>query len=394
MRNLTSVYIYLVTFILIFSSGAILDQKYPGYSQILFILLCLPLFISLMMNKKYIIIIFLFIPFYILATYFIYNEIIGSYIIYLVKFLCVLAFINYCIQKQIPLYKIINNVIITISIYSLFTYIIFDLTTLISYSNEVINSKPYRVFLGIHFHGQFTDWYSIRVVRNNSIFWEPGVYQIFLNFSLIYQLFFSKKLNKAILLVLIVNLITTFSTTGLIFGLLLFYLKVISVKTRNKLLNFIKYYSFPIISIVVYFISEYFFNQKLQFGTRSYDLRTNNLLIGLELFIEKPFFGWGFLNYKPYELIAGVPNNSNGLISMLFHQGIMGLVFYFVPFFTYLVTLIKQKNILLSIIFALFIFISCSVEPIMYTNFISVFICIGLATIADKKGIKKWNNTQ
>lgn len=393
MRKLIPLYIYLVGFIIIFSSGAILDQKYPGISQRLFILLCIPLWISLFRHKKYTIIIFLFTPIYIFMNYIIYSETIISYNIYLIKVICMLAFVSYCVLKEIPIFKVLNNIIIGIATYSLFTYIFLDLFTLLPYANEVINSKPYRVFLGLHFHGQFTDWYSFRVARNNSIFWEPGVYQIFLNFALIYQLFFVKKIKKMNIFILAVNLITTFSTTGLIFSLLLFYLKIISIKSNNIFIKFIKYYTIPVISILSIFIVTYLLNQKISYGTRSYDLRANNLLIGLELFIKKPFYGWGFLNYNPYEAIAGIPNNSNGLVSMLFHQGIMGVIFFFVPFFSYIILLIKQRHVMISIVFVSFFIVSCSVEPIMYTNFISLFVCLGLAAIGETNRVKQWTNS-
>ena len=50
--------------------------------------------------------------------------------------------------------------------------------------------------------------------RNNGPFWEPGVFQIYINIALIFLLFNKKKLNIKYLFVYLFALITTISTTG------------------------------------------------------------------------------------------------------------------------------------------------------------------------------------
>lgn len=52
--------------------------------------------------------------------------------------------------------------------------------------------------------------------RNNGPFWEPGVFQIYINVALIFLLFNNQKINKKYLLVYLFALLTTISTTGYI----------------------------------------------------------------------------------------------------------------------------------------------------------------------------------
>ena len=52
--------------------------------------------------------------------------------------------------------------------------------------------------------------------RNNGPFWEPGVFQIYINIACILLLFDNQKINKKVLAVYLLTLLTTISTTGYI----------------------------------------------------------------------------------------------------------------------------------------------------------------------------------
>ncbi|MGI1812060.1 O-antigen ligase family protein [Priestia sp. TGN 0903] len=388
-----SIYLYLLAFLIIFSSGAILDQKYPNVAQALLLGLSIPAILTVLVYKRYLTYLSL-IPILFIGFNFITVPVgILQYVTFIVKFVVVLLIIKYCMIGEKNLFKIFHNLIVGIAVYTLFTYLFFDILSILPPSTEVINDKPYRVWLGLHFHGQITSWYGVNVFRNNSIFWEPGVWQIYLNYALIYQLFFSKKVNKKILTVLLINLITTFSTTGNIICLMILLVAFLKFKPKTQATLFLKYYLLIPLVAVGFFVAIYLFNQKVSGGgQRSYSLRQDDLLVGWELFLQKPFTGWGFLNNEGYQNMVGVPNNSNGFISMLFQQGIAGAIFYLVPLITLFKKIASTHRVFTAFIFTIFIVISSASEPIMYTNFISFLFCLGVISIIDNEHFIQWFN--
>lgn len=64
--------------------------------------------------------------------------------------------------------------------------------------------------------------------RNCGPFWEPGMFAVYLNLALFFDLFFIKSQSKIRYLILILALISTFSTGGIIAGTVLFVLYGIS----------------------------------------------------------------------------------------------------------------------------------------------------------------------
>ena len=392
-KSILNLYVYIVSFLIIFSSGAILDQKYPDVAQIIFVALCLPLILNLFLYKRYLPYLLTIPPFYMLINYINYGESILSYTLFILKFIALLAFVRFCISKKINILEKINKIIVAIAVYSLFTYLFLDVLKLLPHTMEVINNKPYKVWFGLHFHGQETDWYSYRVVRNNSIFWEPGVWQMYLNFSLIYQLFIKPKANRFAVTVLLINLVTTFSTTGILTSAIILLIRYIKVKPRSKWTLFLKYYFLVPLIVGGVILGSYILNQKINAGgTRSFNLRMDDLLVGLELFFQKPFFGWGFLNNSGYEAITGTPNNSNGLVSMFFHQGILGILFYFIPLFALMKHIFAKEQLFLGFVITLYVLVSSAAEPIMYANYINLFICLGVVCILDNKTFNEWFN--
>ncbi|MCV9886233.1 O-antigen ligase family protein [Metabacillus halosaccharovorans] len=271
------------------------------------------------------------------------------------------------------------------------TYLAIDVLKLVPYDSfEVINDKPYRIFMGIHYHWQDVTWFNMQVARNNSIFWEPGVFQIFINLGLFYQFFLAKKVNVRQVLILLVSLFTTFSTTGFMLAILIFVVSFIKIKSKNYLMLIFKAFTVPIILFSGIYVGFLVFDQKASSTSVSYDLRSTDLETGLELFRERPFIGWGYLNYEPYEAATGTPNNSNGLVSMMFHQGIFGILFHVLPAVILAFWFLRHKNIWAALGFGVFYFMSAATEPLMYANIFNVFICLGMVAMFEKRSFFNW----
>lgn len=94
--------------------------------------------------------------------------------------------------------------------------------------SESLNVRYYNAYIYVFW--EETGWSSAFLSKRNAgIFWEPGVYQAFLNLGLFYELK-NKNRNTWIVVILICTIITTASATGYLVALLI----VISHMPKNK----------------------------------------------------------------------------------------------------------------------------------------------------------------
>lgn len=135
------------------------------------------------------------------------------------------------------------------------------------------------------------DVYSISG-RNNGPFWEPGVFQIYINIAVMFLLFLKEHFSVKYLVVFTVVLITTYSTTGyLCFAMLL----ITYVYNRGK-----KIKAIHLILLLAFFIAAYLYittNEELYlkvFGkleansesSKSAIIRSNEILFYFQLWIS------------------------------------------------------------------------------------------------------------
>lgn len=391
--NLLTVYLYFICFLIIFSSGAILDEKYFNISQLVLIVACIPfIFLLKGINRNAFTLFVCVVPIYILINLFTSSETIINYLLYWIKFFMLFIFVNYIVQEKTDLFMIMYKIIIVLCLYSVATYLFFDIYHAVPYSVEEINGKIYKVYLGIHYHGQDVLWFSGWVARNNSIFWEPGVFQIYIGFALFYQLFINKKIKISHLTILFISMYTTYSTTGFILTLSLLFLWTMKGKPKNVFSALWRIVILPTMFICGLVVGSNIYEQKVNNGTESYDLRQQDLNAGYETFKEKPLVGWGFLNNTGYEAKTGEITNSNGFISMLFQLGFLGFLFHCVPV---LVFIFKSKRVVGYvglIAFGLFYYLSVSSEPLLYSNFFNMILCLGFLGMIEGGSFKSWQD--
>lgn len=177
-------------------------------------------------------------------------------------------------------------------------------------------------------------------LRNFSIFREPGVFAIYLNFAILIN---SLKDNKVFirLLILYVALITTFSTSGIIVGFLLLLL-IFDPKKLNPLVLILLIIGLIFFSIFIGYESiinsEYAMNTfgKLSVSSDTYAstfARTSSIYVPLKIFIENPL-GIGFDNFielystTSYELIKeslSTGMSTNTITNMFARFGFIGI---------------------------------------------------------------------
>lgn len=145
--------------------------------------------------------------------------------------------------------------------------------------------------------------------RNYGMFWEPGAYQIFLCFALILEMFYFKARHKLSFLLIMVALITTFSTMGYLVLAVLILVSFLSLGLDRGLRKSYVYALFSLVFAIVlaYFVISYVSPQLYHtlFGkveeyflspdeTSSTGVRVSSVAMALKVAIQNPLFGAGY----------------------------------------------------------------------------------------------------
>jgi len=137
-------------------------------------------------------------------------------------------------------------------------------------------------------------------IRSFGIFWEPGVFQIYLNIAIIYELFIRKATRWKNIVLLIAGVIITFSTTGyiaLLWILLSYFLFEKKEKVTKK--NIAAMAFLLLLIIAVFFISDYSMLYDAVFGKMTNEesgsviARSASVFVNLSIFWEHPLVGVG-----------------------------------------------------------------------------------------------------
>ncbi len=196
--------------------------------------------------------------------------------------------------------------------------------------------------------------------RNSGFMWEPKGFANFLIISIFFQLVigsfrvFSKKI-----LIMLIALITTFSTTGFIalFSLLIFYFLNKNLKT-----SLIFFPIFILFSSIIFFNTDFLYDkivyelsltkeyenllyQKKDYKDDVYSLgRTGSFIVDINDLKNRPFFGYGFTRENRTQSNFVKLIRVNGLSDLLAVYGIVGFILYFYMHHIFLKKMQNQLN--------------------------------------------------
>lgn len=237
----------------------------------------------------------------------------------------------------------------------------------------------------LNHHTSDTD-ISFGFVRPDGFFWEPGVFQIYLNICLYLGLFVIKSFKTTLMALLAV--VCTLSTTGILISAILLFANAISkiIEKNNKG----KFFSLIVVCVflipILYFASANFVNKTEGQARGSYLAREYDTLTGLNIALEHPWSGIGFDIGKymsEVKLYGSVSHeidtsafgdrlgNSNGLIQALYSLGFLMGGFL-------ILSLARQKFFVNNFIMASVLFLSIFSEPLIFTPFFLMLIFSGM----------------
>ena len=267
-----------------------------------------------------------------------------------------------------------------------------NLSTISSVNND------YETFLNIFFYVPkkcLISVFGLEFCRNQGVFWEPGILQAFLN-SLFFLEAFIIKRSKALLIVIVFVIFTTYSTTGLAILLLQGFVYVYNEFKKNKLLFLL------ILSalIPIYLILQVNVQDKVQgekeasFQKRFFDLTQpfyialENPITGIGLdaeqfqkFREEFYFTSSTLNYIYNQTGVGLKvdvtdkGSSNSIMFLLAATGFPTALLFIYMLFKQ--QIIKDKKWLWMII----MLISVMSEPLLLRPYFFIFIVSGFMNV-------------
>ncbi|CUH82318.1 hypothetical protein [Tropicibacter naphthalenivorans] len=219
--------------------------------------------------------------------------------------------------------------------------------------------------------------------RSQGLFWEPGVYQIYLNVALHFFLFYAKRNMWAALS--FVGLVLTLSTTGVVLASLqlLVFLFGVKQKLSMKVLKIVIFLPFFLVYVG---FAQTVVEDKLSGASKgSYMARNFDTLNGIAVTLEHPW-GIGF-NPGTYQKFArentfniDTPLNTdrgqtNGVLILAYSTGVVWAVI--VLFATFRQKIFPHYRVL----FFFVLIGSMTTEPLFYSPFVWLFTLSGMMPI-------------
>lgn len=308
---------------------------------------------------------FFVLSYFLCVDFLLYPESFFSLLMRLLWFLGFLGFCEYKKRRENNVFRIFSEIIVVLAFISLVFW--FLICVLGLYNLGFTEMKTATMYSYYNWHGIFgyTPFYAINIFGLNAyrlqgMFWEPGVYQFFLNLSIYHFLFERKEeKNKFKLILLYTNLALTLSTTGMCIGILLLGVYITNLpkfRSSKKLLVLISTILVSIASGYVVYVK--YMESVHNIGIGSMATRVNDQIVGFKLFCDNFIFGAGYDNTPLFEAAQGWGRgSSSGFMCWMYMMGIVGLVAVIYPFIKNILNSktqdIKRKRILLFIIFIL-----------------------------------------
>lgn len=291
----------------------------------------------------------------------------------LALFIIFFSIAKYIEKKGILFEKYLYDVVLWLAYIALIFFMVINIFRIdlphqvLTHGTNTIDT--YNNYLYIFFTGSnyFTgNIGGIRFYRLQGIFWEPGVFAVYLNLALFYYFFCIEKKKKAHMVILLIDIFLTLSTTGLCVAAVLAGAHMIERirGIQSKLMVFM-----PITILVAFTVAVIWMKKKnlSDNAWSSYALRTDDLSNSLKIWKSHFLFGTGFNNTSMFQGTIENRGNSNGLLTWCYTTGLIGAVAIFYPMIGNIIRY-KGKRIICALFLGTFIVVNMT-EPLINSYF-------------------------
>ncbi len=350
-------YVWIFIFVSILSSDSIYGIMYEILTPLKLTVIVIGAFgiVFARINRKFIVdlvVVFVVGIGIYLVTYF--NGTSGECLYIILRIFCVYPVIVVCKRINRSFMEEFSKVVYFFAIIFLVIYIVMifmgeDIPYVMEYRE---NLHPYKNYGNIYFQ---INHFIGTIHRSHAYTWEPGQYMFYLNIALYYYLFVENtRENVKKIVILIVAIITTFSTMGYLILFLQLLFLIMSLKNTRQLI-LIKAINIITIVICAYLV----YSEKTTTG--SYMVRTMQLNEALILLKDNFVVGVG---------LRGL-SITNGLFALFVELGVLIILITVVAWGIYIKNNIQYFDKRYKVwLFVIIFVLGLMNEPIQYTSFI------------------------
>ena len=159
-----------------------------------------------------------------------------------------------------------------------------------------------KSYFGVYYSYQRISFFNkLNIVRNIAIFNEAPMASLCFSLGLMVELLCCEKWKKRNCVVLVVAILSTFSTTGYIIATVVCVYKYIKSNSQYSVIRLIKRLCVPVMICVVLIIANSLIQEKL--STFSGMARTDDFVSGFRAWLLHPLFGDGIGSMRAMSLV-------------------------------------------------------------------------------------------
>lgn len=244
-------------------------------------------------------------------------------------------------------------------------------------SNEVL----YRVAFVFFSYDGFLSF------RNIGVFWEPGLFATMIFSALILNLYYKVYSNILFDIFLVLTMLTTFSSAGVILLMMFLILYLLNKKLEISFSNVVVFLVFllSVFTVLYYMLSSMsdigvdplrVLDKIMEFQDKE-SHRLQSPIINFQLFLDKPFFGWGLVDgMKEYVRVGGISLTSTSTFYLM-SFGVFGFIFTIVPLLFFI--LVPRLRMVEKLILTFCYFFILNKEPHVFFS-INYVLLISMMT--------------
>ena len=276
------------------------------------------------------------------------------------------AFIQAAVDKDRggQLFIKYKDLIVIIAVVSLFFWLFGSMLGMISPSGYLDitwgsedGSRLIPSYFGLYFETQsvnsFLGVINTTVCRNTAIFTEAPMFNFHLCMALIIELFYCKKISQAKCAILILAILSTFSTTGYCMMIIVLVAKYIFSKKVTGFLKTLKVVIVPCLVVVGVILFLTLISYRL--GTSSGSARVSDFVTGFQAWLKSPLFGYGYGSELYYNSVKY--GFSNSITQILGYGGIFLAIPYFYFMVKWVCRCVKERDMEKFLMFVCFMFL-------------------------------------
>ena len=251
--------------------------------------------------------------------------------------------------------------------YNKFRYIYLNIATFIAFTSIILFLLQQQNLIPLHIEEKAGVRYLMFLYNNfgwdypfdrlAGPYWEPGAFQIILNYVLIMyfneicNFSFSVPYGKLKILIIIAALLMTQSTAGYINLFILIVITVLNMKMTKKTFMKAIFIGIALIAAAFFLLSSETYTEKMsQKGSdnTSYEIRKMDNLAMLQMTMERPILGYGINSpaFRNRGKHLGNITSSNGLLALSSQLGCIFLLFFCLALYSRLKKFYPQKRFL------------------------------------------------